>query len=78
VTVILNDEGVREFGEQVRRNEDCDLTKLSAIAFAVQHQTYDVVTVATDDCNVVRMTVRADQGQVIPRVAVAAATPEAD
>lgn len=78
VTIILNAKGVQEFGPPLRKTEDCDLTKLSAIAFAVDHQTYDVVTVSTDDCNVVRMSVSADQGRVVPRVAAAAAITAAD
>lgn len=68
VTVILTDQGVTEFGHTLRKTDKCDLTNLSAIAFAVSHNTYDVVTTATNDCNIVRMRIKTCQGQVIPRV----------
>ena len=74
VTVILTDKGIKEFGGNIRRNDKCDLSNLSAIAFAVNRGAYDVVTVATDNCNVHQMSVTAAQGQVIPRVAAKAET----
>lgn len=71
VTVILSDRGVETFGDAIRKNDDCDLSNLAAVAFAVNRRSYDVVTVATDDCNVFRMNVTRAAGQVIPRVKAA-------
>lgn len=68
VTVILTDRGIENFGGSIRKNDSCDLSNLAAIAFTVNRGTYDVVTVATDNCNVYQMSVTATQGQVIPRV----------
>ncbi len=68
VTVILTDEGQEMYGEALGEAEGCELANLGAIAFAVDRLTYDVVSEATDECNVVRMEITDELGTVVPRV----------
>lgn len=66
VTVMLTDEGVEEFGGDLGR--ECKFSRVEAIAFALSGTAYDVVSVQTDDCAVVRMSVTDTLGRVIPRI----------
>jgi hypothetical protein len=67
VTVVLTDAGTQRFRDDI--GATCDGSKVAAIAFDATGTTYTVVTEKTDDCEVARLSVSPDLGQVIPRVA---------
>jgi hypothetical protein len=66
VTVILTDAGNSKFRDQL--GSDCDTSRVSAIAFAVDHTTYDVVTEKTDQCASVELSITEKLGAVVPRI----------
>jgi hypothetical protein len=66
VTVILSEDGASEHQDAL--GADCDTGAISAIAFSVKGETYQVTTLLTDTCASVQLEIPPEIGEVIPRV----------
>ncbi|WP_432752718.1 hypothetical protein ACE1OA_11210 [Streptomyces sp. JL2001] len=73
IAMIENDDvrAERPLGVTLREalGADCDLSKVAAIALSAAGDTYDLVSIKTNRCNVAYFKLNPSQGKVLPRVA---------